>query len=168
VRHVLAAQRELDYARTDRDQAVWRLAQARQELDGIGMLSQLRSHGRHEKAALVERIGRFEGDLQKAEGEITKCEHSVETAQQEFAEEIAWAALNGWRADRLQAIDAELAEIRDRPDALEPESASRSGAKSLVSQRNMTSRGPAVKKGVVASAGPAGPLNTGHGIDIGF
>lgn len=71
-RHVLGAERQLEYARESRDAAAWRLDNARDRLTHLGLLSQLRSRGRHAKASLAGRIGRCEDDLRAAEAKVNR------------------------------------------------------------------------------------------------
>jgi hypothetical protein len=130
-RHLRDAERKLDYALKNREQARWRLENARRELAELGGLSQLGRRGRHDKAALLDRIDRFQGDVGRAEHAVAGCEAHVGERQTEFAQEVAWEVQHGWRTERLDAIETELSGIRgdhlapddpllsrDRPKAL--------------------------------------------------
>jgi conjugative relaxase-like TrwC/TraI family protein len=166
LRHVLAAQRELDHARKERDDAAWRLDNARHELDQLSRFSQLRSRGRYDKATLVERISRFGGDIQKAEDNITNSEHNLDRVQREFADEIQWDARHGWRTERLDAIEAELAEMRGEPDVRGHGIAASERPAALLARRENSPTGSWEPR-VTEIAAPR-PPEVGHGIDIGW
>jgi hypothetical protein len=118
LRHLRHAERQLDSARKHHQEAAWRLDRARHDLGQLGGLSQLRRRGRQEKATLLGRIERFEGDLARANDKVADCEADLDHVRGEFAEEIAWEIRHGWRSDRLAAIENQLAELRgDRPTA---------------------------------------------------
>ena len=131
LRHLRDAERKLDYALKNREEAIWRLDNARREVAELGGLSQLRRRGRHDKAALIDRIDRFQGDVGRAEQAVAGCEAHLGQRQTEFAQEVAWEVQHGWRTERLDAVEAELSDIegdhpapddpllsRDRPNAL--------------------------------------------------
>jgi hypothetical protein len=131
LRHLRDAERKLDYARRNREEANWRLENARRELAELGGFSQLRRRGRHEKAALLDRIDRFEDDVRGAGRTVASSEARVEECRHEFAREVAWEVHHGWRTERLDEVEAELADIQgdhrrpdrslpglERPDAL--------------------------------------------------
>jgi hypothetical protein len=121
LRHLRGAERKLDYALKNREQAIWRLENARRELAELGGLSQLRRRGRHDKAALIDRIDGFQGDAGRAEHAVAGCQAHFGERQTEFAQEVAWEVQHGWRTERLDAVEAELSDIRgDHPTPDDP------------------------------------------------
>jgi hypothetical protein len=111
-RHLREAERQLAHAHKSRDDAHRRLDHARGELANLGVVSQLTRRGRHDKATLLDRINRFEDDVHHAAGKVTGCEENLSEYRSKFAEEIAWGVQHNWRTERLDAIEAELAELR--------------------------------------------------------
>src|SRR5205823_11828229 len=78
-----------------------------------------------------DRIDRFQGDVGRAEHAVAGCEANVGVQLKEFASEVAWEVQHGWRTERLDVVEAELADIqgdhptpddsllnRERPNAL--------------------------------------------------
>jgi len=129
----------------------------------MSFLSQLRSRGRHDKASLVERIDRFEGDIKQADGKVTRCELNLQRAQGEFADEIEWGARHGWRAERLDAIEAELSNIRGRTGLPERGGSGQDRRAAVCDRRSP----PIWERQLGEIAAPRLP-DPGHGIDIGL
>src|SRR5205085_4807142 len=72
------AELALEYANRELYWAHYRLDHAQERLEQFGPLSQLRRHGRQEKATTVDQIDRFTNDIRKAEAKIASCEQTLE------------------------------------------------------------------------------------------
>jgi conjugative relaxase-like TrwC/TraI family protein len=110
------AELALEYAKKELYWAHYRLDHAKERLEQFGPLSQLRRHGRHEKATTVDQIDRFTNDIRKAETKIAGCEQTLEELQPELGRRLQWDVEHKFPDARLRAIDAELAEIGNSAD----------------------------------------------------
>jgi hypothetical protein len=88
-----------------------RLDAARERLERCGPLTQLRRHGRLEKARTIEDIDRFSDDVTRAAGRLSERRADVDGLAAETAESSDWHRQNGWRCDRLRAVEQELAAV---------------------------------------------------------
>lgn len=107
---LLRAERELESARRNHKDAVWRLERAQHELSQLRGLAGLRPRGRHEKAALAERIDGIQHDVADAAGKVARCEQNRRGCLEEIGADVAWEVAQGWRSQRLEAVETELAE----------------------------------------------------------
>ena len=105
------AERALEYAKKELYWAHYRLDHAQERLNQFGPLSQLRRHGRQEKATTVDQIDRFTNDIRKAEAKIASCEQNLEELQPELRRRLQWDVEHKFPDSRLRTIDAELAEV---------------------------------------------------------
>jgi hypothetical protein len=88
-----------------------RLDHARKRLERLNGFSQLRRHGRKEKASTLAQIDTFTDDVQEAEAKIARWERAVDELRPELNSRQEWDADHGWPDSRLRSVDAELAEI---------------------------------------------------------
>jgi hypothetical protein len=88
-----------------------RLDQARNRLDDLGPLSQLRRKRRKEKGSTLDRIDTFTNDVGKAEAKIACHEEAIEDLRPKLEERKRWDAEHDWPDSRLRAIDAELTNL---------------------------------------------------------
>jgi hypothetical protein len=88
-----------------------RLEAAEKRLGELGPLSQLRRHGRNEKTSVLDEIGRFTDDIQRAETKIAGCQREVDELRSEVDQRQEWDAEHGWPDSRLRSVDTELAEL---------------------------------------------------------
>jgi conjugative relaxase-like TrwC/TraI family protein len=169
IRHLREAERQLAYAHKSRDDARRRLDQARHELANAGVPTQLTRRGRHNKVAILDRIHRFEDDVHHSAVKVTGCEEKLSEYRSKFAEEITWGARHGWRADRLGAIEAELAELRGDDHAFERGVPNRHRHQALLDRRSAEPTNPEWEQRLAGIAAPRLPgRDTGHGLDIGL
>ncbi len=94
------------------------------------------------------------------------CKHNVVRTESDFADEIAWGAQHGWRAERLDAIEAELAHMKrePKPSGARHPGGDRSAASLDRRDRQMT---PRWEQRLAEIAAPRLP-EAGDGIDIGL
>jgi len=109
------AERALESAKKELHWAQDRLDRAEQRLAQFGRLSQLRSHGRKEKASTVDHIGRFTTDVRQAEAKIASCERAVDELRTELHRPLQWDIDHRFPDSRLRTVDAELAELSPSP-----------------------------------------------------
>jgi conjugative relaxase-like TrwC/TraI family protein len=174
-RHLRDAERKLAYALKDREEAIWRLENARRELADLGGLSQLRRRGRHDKAELLDRIDRFEGDVGRADNAVAGCEARVGEHRKGFASEVAWEVQQGWRSKRLDVVEAELADIRGDHTAHDDSLPSREHPDTVLRRQSNLRPGQPRSTGwerrladTVAPPAPARDAGPDIGIDLGL
>jgi conjugative relaxase-like TrwC/TraI family protein len=114
------AERALEYAKKELYWAHHRLDHAQERLAQFGTFSQLRRHGRQEKAATIDQIDRFTGDIRKADAKIAGCEETLEELRPELGQRLQWDVEHKFPDSRLRDIDAELADIRNAADDHRP------------------------------------------------
>ena len=124
------AELALESARKELYWAHYRLDHARERLDEFGRLSQLRRHGRQEKASTVDQIDRFANDVRKAEANIAGCEETLHQLRPELGRRLLWDVEHKFPDSRLRTIDAELADVHSPHQGLSRDAAPlhRSGA----------------------------------------
>jgi hypothetical protein len=147
--------------------ANYRLHAAQAKLQ-LGPFSQLRRHGRHEKASLLEAGERFAGDVERAETKIAHSEESIEDARAEVARRRRWDAQHGWPETRIQTIDAELAELSGRDKHLEGAARDRTcglAGRTPTGQRDL---GEWPDRLAEITRPPLPGRDQGHGIDLGL
>lgn len=165
-RHELRrAELELQSAEKERYWANYRLHAAHEKLAGLGPLSQLRRHGRHEKAKLIESIERFQDDVRRAEHRVARCEDNLDGLRDSETHRREWDALHGHHQKRLEVVEAELAEF----SPIEPSGSSRAAC--LTTQAERTSN-ESLTRWAERIAEVAGPRLPGHdsglGMDLGL
>jgi hypothetical protein len=154
------AEQALVSAKNRLDGARYRLDTARQHLEDLGPLSQLRRHGRKDKASTLDRIETFTHQVDQAEDEVVRRGQALEELRPELDQRRHWDQQHGWPADRLRSVEAELTELEGPPDLWRDAGALRQAPG--VGHRPWRDR-PA------DGAGPALPgHDTGAGIDLGF
>jgi conjugative relaxase-like TrwC/TraI family protein len=109
------AELALESAKKELYWAHYRLHHAQQRLDQFGSLSQLRRHGRKEKASTVDQIDRFTDDVRKAETKIAGCEEALEELRPELDRRLQWDVDHLFPDSRLRTIDTELADLGQSP-----------------------------------------------------
>jgi len=109
------AELALGSAKNELHWAHYRLDHAQERLDQFGPLSQLRSHGRKEKASTANQIDRFTDDVRKAEAKIAGCEQALEELRPELDRRLQWDVDHLFPDSRLRSIEAELAELSQSP-----------------------------------------------------
>ena len=114
------AERALEYAKKELYWAQHRLDHAQEHLEQFGPLSQLRRHGRQEKASTADQIDRFTNDIRNAEAKIASCEQTLEELRPELGQRLQWDVDHNFPDSRLRTIDAELAESTSRPTKASP------------------------------------------------
>ena len=160
------AEHELRSAEKERYWANYRLHAAHEKLAGLGPLSQLRRHGRHEKASLIESIERFQDDVQRAEGKIGRWEDNLDGLRDSETNRREWDTLHGYHQTRLDVVEAELAEFSP---GIEPSGSSR--AECLTTRAERTSNESLTRwaERIAEVAGPRLPGNdSGLGMDLGI
>ena len=156
------AERALASAKKELYWAHHRLDHARQRLDEFGPLSQVRRHGRKEKASTLDQIDTFTNDVQRAEAKIARCERSLEELRSELDQRPRWDAAHNWPDSRLRTVDAELTELTEPPCRTTSRDAS------LVRPTPGQDR-PAWLDRVAEITQPPHPgPDLGHGIDLGL
>jgi hypothetical protein len=110
------AELALEYARRELAAAHYRFDRAQERLERFGPLSQLRRHGRHEKASTVNQIDRFTNDILKAEAKIAGCEQKLEQLRPELDRRLQWDIDHNFPDSRLRTIDPELTEFGNSVD----------------------------------------------------
>jgi hypothetical protein len=110
------AELALASAKEELSWANYRLVQARQRLDELGPLSQLRRPGRREKASTLDEIDASTDDIRKAKAKITRCERTVEELRRAVDERRQWDADHDWPDARLRTVDAKLADLGQSAD----------------------------------------------------
>jgi conjugative relaxase-like TrwC/TraI family protein len=134
-----------------------RLDQARNRLDEMGPLSQLRRERRKEKGSTLDRIETFTNDVRKAEAKIACHEEAIEDLRPKLKARERWDAEHDWPDSRLRAIDAELTDL------------SRPARQTLSSETHLWRRAPGRGRPAWLDrvAEPAPPPLPGHGLDLG-
>jgi hypothetical protein len=154
------AERALAAAKNELHWAHHRLDHARERLDQLGPISQLRRQGRKEKGSTLDRIDTFTDDVRKAEAKIARKEQVLEELRPERDDRLRWEIDHDWPDTRLRTIDAELEEIGRPAD------------RSLARDASLFRRAPGLDRPAwldrVAEVAP--PPLPGHdaGIDLGF
>jgi hypothetical protein len=110
------AELALEYANTELYWAHYRLDHAQERLEKFGPLSQLRRHGRQEKATTVDQIDRFTTDIHNAEAKIARCEQTLDDLRPELGQRRQWDIEHKFPDSRLRAVDAELADLATPAD----------------------------------------------------
>ena len=110
------AELALEYAKKELHWAHYRLDHAQERLEQFGRLSQLRHHGRQEKASTVDQIDRFTNDIRKAEAKIASCEQTLEQLEPELGQRLQWDVEHKFPDSRLRTVDAEIADLGQSPD----------------------------------------------------
>ena len=142
--------------------ANYRLDHARERLEHLGALSQLRRHARQEKASTLDQIDRFTDDVRKADAKIASCERTVEKLRPELDRRHEWDFEHKFPDARLRSVDAELAELGHFPDLSPSRQASLLRRAPGVDQ-------PAWLERLAGVARPPLPgRDTGAGIDLGL
>jgi conjugative relaxase-like TrwC/TraI family protein len=122
VRHALRqAESALGSAEHELYWARYRLEHAQGRLDRLGPLSQLRRHGRQEKASALDDIDRFTNDVHRAEAKIDVCREELERLRTDRDRRLEWDAEHGWPDERLRAVDAEWASLTGRDHDVGPD-----------------------------------------------
>ncbi len=110
-RELQRAEGALHSAEKERYWAQYRLDTAHERLAGIGPLSLVRRHGRHERNSTLQDIERFQGDVARAAGKVQGCEQHLDRLLDAVAQGDAWHAEHDWRHRRLSGVEAELADL---------------------------------------------------------
>ncbi len=105
------AELALATAKKDLYWANHRLEAAAKRLGELGPLSQLRRHGRNQRTTVLDEIGRFTDDIERAEAKIAAYQRDVEQIRSEVDHRQEWDAEHGWPDSRLHSVDTELAEL---------------------------------------------------------
>jgi hypothetical protein len=109
---VQSALRQAEHAARNAEQelsgADYRLGHAEHRLERLGPLSQLRHHGRQEKASALDAIDRFTGDVHRAEAKIARCQDDLGDLRSRRDDRTEWDVEHGWPDQRLRTVDAEL------------------------------------------------------------
>ena len=139
-----------------------RLEHARQRLDDLGPLSQVRRKGRDVKRSTLEQIRTFTDDIRRAEAKIGRCKEAVEDIRPELDQRPQWDADHDWPDSRLRSVDAELAELAQpaRPTAARDAS--------LVRPAPGPDRRPWLDRMAEVPLPPRPTHDLGHGIDLGL
>jgi hypothetical protein len=138
------------------------LQAAEERLGELGPLSQLRRHGRKERTSVLDRIDRFTDDVRQAEAKITRCQDNLEEVRSEVDQRPRWDAEHRWPDERLHAVDAELAELAQRGQHIEP------GRRTHLSDRRLGREQQWLDRPADVALPPLPGRDLGHGIDLGL
>ncbi len=155
------AERALASAKKEMYSAHYPLDHAEKRLDKLGPLSQLRRHGRKEKASAVDQIDRFTDDIGKAEAKIAHWERALEELRPELDHRRQWDRDHDWPDSRLRAVESELAELS------RPAQQSLSRDASLFRRAPADGRPPWLDRVAEVARPPLPGHDLGAGIDLG-
>jgi conjugative relaxase-like TrwC/TraI family protein len=106
---LLGARHDAERAASVHASATAHLDQAEAHLGSFGPLAGLRRSSREARAGAEDWVGRARGELDEASARRQETQHRLAALEASEGERARYVAEHAWRAERVRAIDAELA-----------------------------------------------------------